>query len=106
MASLRYTPWPGAAAPSTTEIESLLQAEGLDFYPWSNGPDDIYAPHAHTYNKVIYCVRGSITFQLPQERTWHKLMPGDRLDLPAGVIHAAEVGEEGVVCFEAHQYSG
>jgi hypothetical protein len=29
-------------------------------------------------------------------------MPGDRLDLPASVVHAAEVGENGVVCLEAH----
>jgi hypothetical protein len=30
------------------------------------------------------------------------MTPGDRLDLPAGVLHAALVGEQGVVCLEAH----
>jgi hypothetical protein len=30
------------------------------------------------------------------------LHPGDRLDLPAGVLHNAAVGRSGVVCLEAH----
>jgi len=81
----------------------LLQAEGLEFYAWANGPSAVYAPHAHSYDKVIYCVRGSITFQLVQEGKWHALAPGDRLELPAGVVHAAEVGKDGVVCLEAHR---
>jgi quercetin dioxygenase-like cupin family protein len=44
-----------------------------------------------------------VTFQLVQSGQWIKLLPGDRLDLPAGVIHAAEVGEAGVLCLEAHK---
>jgi hypothetical protein len=29
--------------------------------------------------------------------------PGDRLDLPRGIVHAAQAGPDGVMCFEGHQ---
>jgi quercetin dioxygenase-like cupin family protein len=79
-----------------------MQADGLNSYSWSNGPHDIYAAHAHAYDKVIYCVAGSIVFGLPGENRKLTLHPGDRLDLPAGTVHDAVVGSEGVVCLEAH----
>lgn len=74
----------------------------MEFYPWSNGPFDVYAPHRHGYGKVLYCVRGSIKFRLVELGMEYELFPGDRLDLPAGVLHGAEVGAQGVGCFEAH----
>jgi quercetin dioxygenase-like cupin family protein len=97
-----HTPWAEDTPPDEARLRQILDAEGLDYYSWSNGPYDIYAPHKHSYDKVIYCVRGSITFQLIEAGTWFKLDPGDRLDLPAGIVHAAEVGEQGVTCLEAH----
>ena len=102
MREVVHTPWPEVTPPSEARLEQILSDEGLDFYSWSNGPYEVYAAHLHGYDKVIYCVSGSITFHLVQAGTWYKLAPGDRLDLPAGVIHAAEVGPEGVVCLEAH----
>jgi quercetin dioxygenase-like cupin family protein len=79
----------------------LMSEEGLSPYAWSNGPHDTYAAHSHAYNKVIYVVQGGITFDLPDEGRARDLHPGDRLDLPAGVAHAARVGPQGVVCLEA-----
>ena len=102
MDALRHTPWPRPDPPTASALQAILRAEGLDFYSWSSAPFDIYAPHSHTFDKVLYCVSGSITFQLVELGKWVKLMPGDRLDLPAGMVHAAEVGENGVVCLEAH----
>ncbi len=96
------TPWPESTPPTEAELRAILTRQGLDFYAWSNGPNDVYAPHTHPYDKVIYVVRGSITFQLIELGTWHTLHPGDRLNLPAGIVHAAEVGAEGVACLEAH----
>ena len=77
--------------------------EGLNPYSWSNGPHDIYAAHSHSYNKVIYVVQGSITFGLPDLEKQITMNAGDRLDLPAGVVHDAHVGAQGVVCLEAHK---
>jgi cupin superfamily acireductone dioxygenase involved in methionine salvage len=66
--------------------------EGLDPYSWSNGPYDVYSPHSHAYNKVIFVVHGSITFGLPELGRQLTLQAGDRLDLPAGIAHDARVG--------------
>ena len=105
MDDVRVTRWPTPETPTETDLRSLLSRQGLDYYAWSNDPNDIYAPHSHDYDKVIYVARGSITFQLIELGAWHKLNTGDRLDLPAGIVHAAHVGEDGVVCLEAH-YQG
>jgi quercetin dioxygenase-like cupin family protein len=61
----------------------------------------VYGSHAHSYDKVIYVVRGSITFGLPHKKV--TLQGGDRLELPQGTLHDAVVGPEGVVCLEAHR---
>ncbi|MEO8284882.1 MAG: cupin [Chloroflexota bacterium] len=109
--AVAFTPWHGAAAPTEAAILSLLEAEGLNAYRWSNSPGDRYSAHKHTYDKVIYVVSGSITFGLPNAGDSivmyagdSKVMyAGDRLDLPAGVTHGATVGRAGVTCLEAHR---
>lgn len=81
----------------------IMADEGLSPYSWSNGPHDMYPVHTHGYNKVIYVVRGSITFGLPELGQSLTLKAGDRLDLPAGTVHDAVVGSQGVVCLEGHK---
>ncbi len=108
--AVRLTPWPSLELPTETAIRQLLTKEGLTPHSWSNGPHDTYAAHSHTYNKVIYVVEGSITFGLTakspegDENRKLTLNPGDRLDLPAGVVHSALVGPQGVTCLEAHRH--
>ena len=99
------TPWAGSTASQPTEstLRQLCVEQGLQPYPWSNGPHDTYAPHSHSYDKVIYVIRGSITFGLPELSQQLTLTAGDRLDLPAGTVHDAVVGAEGVACLEAHK---
>ena len=97
------TPWADPAAPTQTMLWQLMAEEGLNPYSWSNDPQDIYSAHSHSYNKVIYVVQGSITFSLPELGKKLTLQAGDRLDLPACVVHGAQVGAQGVVCLEAHK---
>jgi quercetin dioxygenase-like cupin family protein len=80
-----------------------MAEDGLSPYAWSNGPHDIYSAHAHSYNKIIYVVQGSIAFGLPELGEKLTLKAGDRLDLPAGTVHDAVVGAHGVICLEAHK---
>ena len=80
-----------------------MAEQGLTPYAWSNGPHDVYSAHSHSYNKVIYVVQGNITFGLPELSKQLILKAGDRLDLPAGIVHNAVVGAQGVVCLEAHK---
>lgn len=98
----KVIPWEEAHTPTEKELAQRLHEEGLSYYPWSNAPHDLYSPHLHTYNKVIYVVRGSITFILPDSDQTLTLHAGDRLELPANTTHSAAVGGQGVKCFEAH----
>jgi quercetin dioxygenase-like cupin family protein len=82
---------------------SRLQKEATGCYSWSNGPGDIYAPHRHSYEKVLYCVDGSITFVLEATGRRLELKAGDRMVLPAGTVHAAEVGPRGCTCIEGRR---
>ena len=66
---------------------------------WGNGPGDRYGWHAHDYHKVLFCLSGSIVFHTRAGDV--RLEPGDRLDVPPGVEHAATVGPAGVRCVEA-----
>jgi quercetin dioxygenase-like cupin family protein len=77
-----------------------LRGEATGCYSWSNGPGDRYAPHSHSYEKVLYCVDGSITFVLEAAGSSLELKAGDRMVLPAGTIHSAIVGPSGCTCIE------
>lgn len=83
-----------------------LAAAGIQASAWANAPGDRYAPHAHDYDKVLVAVQGSITFRLTAQGVTYALVAGDRLDLPAGSIHAADVGPTGVRCLEGHLTAG
>lgn len=84
---------------SAIDPSEAFRAEGLSPRTWSNGPGDRYGWHRHEYDKVLYCTRGSITFHSEGEE--FELRSGDRLDIEAGVQHAATVGPGGVECMEA-----
>ena len=95
--------WPDEKLPDEALLRSILAEEDLYPYVWSNGPGDVYGAHDHSYHKVIFVVRGSITFGLPDSGDKVTLNRGDRLELPAGVNHDAVVGNQGVACLEAHR---
>jgi quercetin dioxygenase-like cupin family protein len=85
------------------QLMERLRAEAGGCYSWSNGPGDRYAPHSHGYEKVLYCVQGSITFVLEEEGRNLALNAGDRMVLPAGTVHSAVVGSSGCTCIEGRR---
>lgn len=87
------------AAPD--DLMARLRAEATGCYSWSNEPGDRYAAHSHSYEKVLYCVDGSITFNLEaQGGKQIELKAGDRIMLPVGTVHSAVVGPAGCTCIE------
>lgn len=104
-ADVTVTRWPGDAPPAESDLLAHFAAEGLSPYSWSNAPGDIYAAHTHRYHKVIYVVKGAITFGLPERDERITLHAGDRFDLPPHVLHDAVVGPDGVICLEAHRHT-
>jgi uncharacterized protein YjlB len=103
MKTPQVTPWPDSATPTESTLRQLFADEGMIPYQWSNMLADIYRAHTHSFDKVIYVLRGSITFGLPELGQQLTLTAGDRLDLPAGIVHDAVVGAQGVVCLEGHK---
>ena len=84
--------------PERTDLMTVLREEADGCYSWSNGPGDVYAEHSHGYEKVLYCVAGSIDFKLRDREI--RLEPGDRMVLPPGTLHSAVVGPHGCTCIE------
>lgn len=80
-----------------------LRGEASGCYSWSNGPGDRYAPHSHAYEKVLYCVDGSIVFVLEDDGRTLELRAGDRMVLPADTMHSAIVGDRGCTCVEGRR---
>jgi mannose-6-phosphate isomerase-like protein (cupin superfamily) len=105
--------WNEPVLPQEQELRARMQHEGLTPYAWSNGPDDYYAVHSHSYEKVLYCVRGSIRFIIHNRRIMEDregeeyldLNPGDCMILPPDVRHSAQVGPGGVTCLEGARHS-
>ncbi len=96
--------WSENKLPQEQELRRRMQQEGLSPYTWSNAPGDNYAIHSHSYEKVLYCVQGSIRFVLPDQTSscqFVDLAPGDCMILPPGMRHCAHVGSQGVICLEA-----
>jgi hypothetical protein len=93
---------------SREKAEETLRAEGLKPEAWQNGPDYRYIPHDHPYTKVLYCIVGNIVIH-PRDSDGNvydiNLEPGDRLELASGIVHAATVGPNGVICVEGPRYS-
>lgn len=73
---------------------------------WSNGPGNHYPEHRHDYDKVLVVESGSITLHLSEPEESFELRAGDRLDLPAGTLHGADVRPGGVTCRESHLARG
>jgi len=78
-----------------------LNAAGVTPQTWSNLPGFVYEEHQHPFDKVLFCIAGTITFHLRHRDI--DLHPGDRLDLAAGTRHGATVGPTGVTCMEGHR---
>ncbi|RAQ97016.1 cupin domain-containing protein [Thermogemmatispora tikiterensis] len=98
--------WQESNPPDEEELRQKMQEQGLAPYSWSNSPGDTYAVHSHSYDKVLYCVRGSIRFVLPDTPGPEGIIdlePGDCMILPAGTRHSAFVGPKGVTCMEAQR---
>jgi len=92
-----------ARPPGLDALMEQLRGEASGCYSWSNGPGDRYAAHSHSYEKVLYCVDGSIDFVLENEGRNLSLKAGDRMVLPAGTLHSALVGAGGCTCIEGRR---
>lgn len=82
-------------------LRSEMRSQGLAPFAWHNGPGDHYSLHSRSYTRVIYVLRGSVTFHFPETNEDVVLEPGDGIEISARTLHAITAGDEGVSCLEA-----
>jgi quercetin dioxygenase-like cupin family protein len=90
---LAVVPWAGPEAPLEATLRRRLADDGFDVFAWSDAPGADYQPHAHDHDESLWIVDGEITFGIGGAP--HRLGPGDRLMLPAGMVHTAHAGPVG-----------
>ena len=96
MTRFTITHWPADAGQVTiNKVRARLEQEGLYPYRFDMIPGDVYGDHSHEDAEIRWVVSGCMRITVGNEEII--LKPGDRLDLAAGVIHAAGVAGDEVV---------
>ena len=90
---IRQIRWSDAQEPGEGALRRRLEAEGFEVHAWRDPADRIYGEHRHAEDESLWIVRGSMLFQV--DGVDYALGPGDRLELPAGVVHRAQAGPDG-----------
>ena len=97
---IRVTRWRGGQNPTLDKITGQMRDENLRPYVWVNMPNFRYPVRSHGYDKILYCVEGSLELIFPQTKQRVELRSGDRIELPRGVRYGANVGPSGAQCIE------
>jgi quercetin dioxygenase-like cupin family protein len=93
----RVVLWDGAGRPAEETLRARLAAQGYQAVRWQSDPATGYPPHAHIYPEVLWLISGSLTVILPAEGRLLELTPGDRVEMPQGMVHGTMAGAEGAV---------
>jgi hypothetical protein len=95
------TLWQEPGRPSIEMLRARLASEGYQAVKWTGDPYQMYLPHAHIYSELLWLIDGSLTILLPAESRLLELNPGDRIEVPAGILHASQAGPEGALYLAA-----
>ncbi len=83
--------------PNLDVIRNLVADEGLRCYTWSDAPGKYYPEHTHNEDEMRGIVQGSLVVGIDGKEI--KLKAGDRIELPAGTPHWAQVSEDGPIIY-------
>jgi quercetin dioxygenase-like cupin family protein len=97
---LRFERWqPGDGALNEKRLMRSMEIEGYDVLVYTYRPGRTFPPHAHAQAKCDAVLEGTLRITVGEQV--FDLKAGDRLYLPAGTRHAAEVvGEKTVVSLD------
>jgi quercetin dioxygenase-like cupin family protein len=94
--------WSGTDPPTALELERQLRAEGLRPYRTCDPPGTSHPPRSHASHEVRWLISGKLWVKLDGNEEAIVLSPGDRLDLPPGLMHTIMVqGDEPAVLVAA-----
>ena len=92
--------WTGKGKPTQQELRILLQAEGLTCTLYADVPGTKYGRHKHDFDDFVVIVAGQMKIGTDSHQWLMK--PGDRLNIPANIVHWAEMmGTEEVTYLSA-----
>ena len=84
-------------------VMGLLEREGYEVVVYAYREGTVFEEHAHAQDKCDAVIEGF--FRIRAEGEVFELKPGDRLYIPAGTRHSAEViGRRTVVSLDATRY--
>ncbi len=89
--------WEGSGRPLEEVLRERLAADGYQAVKWSNEPVTGYPPHVHIYPELLWLISGSVTVILPAQNRMLELSPGDRIEVPQGIVHGTMAGAEGAI---------
>lgn len=93
--------WERPGRPTEDSIRDRLANEGYGVVRWLAESSTGYPPHAHIYPETIWVIEGSLTVVLPADGRLIELLPGDRIEIPQGMLHGIMAGADGAVYFLA-----
>lgn len=93
--TVRVALWEGVGKPSEEAVRAQLEADGYGVIKWTNEPAMGFPPHAHIYPETLWLIAGNLTVILPADSKLIELFPGDRIEVPQGVLHGVMAGAEG-----------
>ncbi len=82
--------WDKSDPPTLKEMREELLDEGFQgIHTFRDAPGTTYTDHQHDYIEVRWVLKGEVTFGVG-DHDYH-LKPGDRLDMPAHLVHNARM---------------
>jgi quercetin dioxygenase-like cupin family protein len=76
------------------QLEQQLHNEGFQHtYVWQDGPNASYPGHTHATETAHIILDGQLTLTMNGSVVTYG--PGQRCDVPAGVVHSAKMGTTG-----------
>jgi len=100
----RLETWTEEDGPMTEKrVMGLLEREGYEVVVYAYREGTVFEEHAHAQEKCDAIIEGF--FRIRADEEVFELKPGDRLYIPAGTRHSAEViGRRTVVSLDATRY--
>lgn len=71
-----------------------LHREGFSHtFVWQDGPNAYYSEHTHETETAHIILTGEMSLTMNNRTATYR--PGERCDVPAGVVHSAKMGPRG-----------
>lgn len=100
---VEMTRWAGPNQPSEDDISRRMQHEGLRPFRVATHIDFDRFPQPRPFDMAIWVVDGELTLSFTHDGSRLTLEPGDRINIPAGIVFELIPDEvRGVAYFEAN----